>query len=83
MDALTLNATLTYAGRVYRVRGFSPMGVNPRRVLLEDVETGTITEIPVDDLVRELRQSAGPEGTSEPDGDRSLRQKRVARPPRD
>jgi len=81
MDALTLNATLTYAGRVYRVRCFSPMGVNPRRVLLEDVETGAITETPVDDLEPELRQSAqSPEGASETGGDGSLQQQRAARP---
>jgi len=58
MDPFTLNATLTFAGRAYRVRGFSPMGVNPRRVLLEDLETGAVIEIPEDELERELRQSA-------------------------
>lgn len=40
----------TYEGRVLRVRGISPMSASPRRVLLEDVETGEAVEAPVDEL---------------------------------
>ncbi|MGH2971589.1 MAG: hypothetical protein ACRDLE_05570 [Gaiellaceae bacterium] len=41
---------VTFNGRVYRVRGISPMSASPRRVLLEDVETSENVEAPLDDL---------------------------------
>ena len=41
---------VTYEGHVLRVRGISPMSASPRRVLLEDPETGEQIEARVDDL---------------------------------
>ena len=37
-------------GRVYFIRGFSPMSVAPPRVQLEDAETGEEIEADADDL---------------------------------
>jgi hypothetical protein len=41
---------VTYEGRVLRVRGISPMSASPRRVLLEDVDTGEDIEAPLEEL---------------------------------
>ena len=41
---------VNYEGRVLRVRGISPMSASPRRVLLEDVDTGEDVEALLDDL---------------------------------
>lgn len=50
MTDIRVGDDVTYDGRVYRVRGISPMSASPRRVLLEDVETGENVEAPLDDL---------------------------------
>jgi hypothetical protein len=50
MTDIHVGDDVTYDGRVYRVRGISPMSASPRRVLLADVETGENVEAPLDDL---------------------------------
>ena len=50
MTDIHVGDEVTYEGRVYRVRGISPMSASPRRVLLEDVETSANVEAPLDDL---------------------------------
>lgn len=50
MTDIHVGDEVTYDGRVYRVRGISPMSASPRRVLLEDVETSEDVEAPLDDL---------------------------------
>lgn len=48
-------------GRVLRVCGISPMSASPRRVLLEDLETGESLEARLDELEpgEDHRESAG------------------------
>jgi hypothetical protein len=41
---------VTLRGRVLRVRGISPMSASPRRVLLEDPESGEVLEAPLAEL---------------------------------
>lgn len=50
MTDIHVGDEVTYEGRVYRVRGISPMSASPRRVLLEDVESSEAVEAPLDDL---------------------------------
>lgn len=50
MDETRVGDVVTYDGRVLRVRGISPMSASPRRVLLEDVETGEQVEAQFDDI---------------------------------
>jgi hypothetical protein len=50
MSDIHVGDEVTYEGRVYRVRGISPMSASPRRVLLDDVETNESIEAPLDDL---------------------------------
>ncbi|MGH2998052.1 MAG: hypothetical protein ACRDNM_02025, partial [Gaiellaceae bacterium] len=50
MTDIHVGDDVTFNGRVYRVRGISPMSASPRRVLLEDVETSENVEAPLDDL---------------------------------
>jgi len=50
MTDIRVGDDVTFDGRVYRVRGISPMSASPRRVLLEDVETGEDVEAPLDDI---------------------------------
>ena len=41
---------VTFFGRAYLVRGFSPMSVTPATMQLEDADTGKQLEIAIDDL---------------------------------
>ena len=50
MDEIRVGDVVTYDGRVLRVRGISPMSAIPRRVLLEDGETGEQVEAQLDDV---------------------------------
>jgi hypothetical protein len=50
MTDIHVGDLVTYEGRVLRVRGISPMSANPRRALLEDVETSDALEAQLDDL---------------------------------
>jgi hypothetical protein len=50
MSEIRVGDDVTYHGRVLRVRGISPMSASPRRVLLEDDETGEILEVALSDL---------------------------------
>jgi hypothetical protein len=50
MTDIRVGDDVTLNGRVYRVRGISPMSASPRRVLLEDVETGENVEAPLDEI---------------------------------
>jgi hypothetical protein len=45
---------VTFFGRAYFVRGFSPMSAPRRSIQLEDADTGEGIEIPIDDLARAL-----------------------------
>jgi len=58
MKEIRVGDLVAYEGRVLRVRGFSPMSASPRRVLLEDVDTGEDVEAPLDDL--EPHDDGGP-----------------------
>lgn len=53
MSEIRVGDDVTYYGRVLRVRGISPMSASPRRVLLEDGETGEILEVALSDLEEE------------------------------
>ena len=50
MTDIHVGDDVTYDGRVFRVRGISPMSASPRRVLLEDAVTGENVEAPLDDI---------------------------------
>jgi hypothetical protein len=50
MTELPLGETLTYDGRVYYVHGYSAMSVRPRYVLLRDVKTDKIIEVPLEEV---------------------------------
>jgi NMD protein affecting ribosome stability and mRNA decay len=50
MTDIRVGDLVTYGGRVLRVRGISPMSASPRRVLLEDPDTGETLEAPIDDV---------------------------------
>lgn len=50
MSDIHVGDDVTFHGRVYCVRGLSPMSASPRRALLEDVETGESVEAHLDEL---------------------------------
>lgn len=50
MTEIRVGDDVTYRGRVLRVRGISPMSASPRRVLLEDDDTGEVIEVAVGEL---------------------------------
>lgn len=50
MTEIHVGDDVTYLGRVFRVRGISPMSASPRRVLLEDGDTGEVFEVAVSEL---------------------------------
>lgn len=50
MTDIRVGDDVTFSGRVYRVRGISPMSASPRRVLLEDVENAENIEARLDEL---------------------------------
>jgi hypothetical protein len=60
MSDIHVGDDVTFHGHVFNVRGLSPMSATPRRVLLEDRETGETIEAPLDEFEAELRdESAG------------------------
>ena len=60
MSDIHVGDDVSFHGHVFNVRGLSPMSATPRRVLLEDRETGETIEAPLDELEAELRdESAG------------------------
>ncbi|TMM12840.1 MAG: hypothetical protein E6F98_07665 [Actinobacteria bacterium] len=60
MSDIHVGDDVTFHGHVFNVRGLSPMSATPRRVLLENRETGETIEAPLDELEAELRdESAG------------------------
>ena len=50
MTEIRVGDVVTYEGRVLCVRGISPMSASPRRVLLEDRDTGEEVEARLDEL---------------------------------
>ncbi len=50
MADLHVGDSVTFQGRAFRVRGISPMSASPRRVLLEDPDTGDQIEALADDV---------------------------------
>ncbi|MBV8064327.1 MAG: hypothetical protein JOY73_02240 [Actinobacteria bacterium] len=50
MADLHVGDSVTFQGRAFRVRGISPMSASPRRVLLEDPDTGDKVEALADDV---------------------------------
>jgi hypothetical protein len=44
MSDIRVGDDVIFRGRVFRVRGVSPMSATPRRVLLEDLESGENVE---------------------------------------
>ena len=53
MDELHIGDRVTLGGRVFFVRGISPISVVPCRVHLEDAETGEEVEADADELQAE------------------------------
>ena len=53
MSDIHVGDDVIFRGRVYSVRGLSPMSASPRRALLEDVETGENVEAHLDELGKE------------------------------
>lgn len=60
MTEIRVGDDVTYRGRVLRVRGISPMSASPRRVLLEDDDTGEVIEVAVGDLEDENGAGSAP-----------------------
>jgi len=52
MANLHIGDSVTFDDRTYFVRGMSPMGVETRRVQLEEVDTGALIEASVDEVQR-------------------------------
>jgi hypothetical protein len=50
MANLHIGDSVTFHDRAYIVRGMSPMGVETRRVQLEEVDTGALIEACVDEV---------------------------------
>lgn len=50
MTNINVGDDVVLHGRVFKVRGISPMSASPRRVLLEDVETGEDSEARLEEL---------------------------------
>ena len=48
MANLHIGDSVTFRDRAYFIRGMSPMGVTPRRIHLEDADTGERIEVPED-----------------------------------
>ncbi len=48
MDDFSVGGEITHEGRVFRLRGISPMGATVRRVILEDVDTHDSIEVELD-----------------------------------
>lgn len=53
MTEIRVGDDVNYRGRELRVRGISPMSASPRRVLLEDRDTGEVLEVALDELEQE------------------------------
>ena len=53
---------VTFFGRAYFVRGFSPMSVAPPSILLEDAQTGEELEVPLEELTEGVRVTVRPKG---------------------
>jgi len=69
MDALGIGDRVTLDGRVYVVRGISPMSAALPRVWLEDIETHEHIETTLDGIERvsrSARQDAAPAQTDPP-----------------
>ncbi len=60
---LRLGAPVRFNGRVYRIRGFTRMGVGFARVTLEDIETLEVIEVAAEELVSE-DPVPGPDGVT-------------------
>jgi hypothetical protein len=56
MTAFRIDDEVVHRGRVFRVRGISPMSIEPRRVQLQDVSTGEFVEVPLHE-VRKVQAS--------------------------
>lgn len=54
MDDFHIGDRLMFRGRVFVLRGFSPMSARTRHAQLEDVETHERIEIPIDEVRTEL-----------------------------
>ena len=57
MVVLRIDDRVIFDERTFRVRGISPMGVLPRRALLEDVETGAQVEVSLDAVLAQTQRS--------------------------
>jgi hypothetical protein len=64
MRDLHIGDRVTFLGRAYYVRGFSPFSIAPPMIYLEDAQTGGQLELPVDDLAAALKSSSGESDTS-------------------
>lgn len=58
MTDIRVGDEVVYDGRTFRVRGISPMSASPRRVLLEEVGTNSILEVPADEVEPSPRAEA-------------------------
>jgi hypothetical protein len=50
MNDIRVGDEVAHDGRVFRVRGISPMSASPRRVQLEDLDTGALIEVRADEI---------------------------------
>ena len=50
MTDICVGDEVAHAGRVFRVRGISPMSTSPRRVQIEDLGTGETLEVRADEI---------------------------------
>lgn len=60
MTTLRIGDRVAYQGRVYCVRGFSPMSISPRRLLLEDDASRQTVEITEAELAAQQEQPLQP-----------------------
>ena len=49
---MDIGDSVIYGGKRFRVRGFDPVGVDPRLVYLEDAKTGRTISVPFESLSR-------------------------------
>jgi hypothetical protein len=65
MANLHIGDSVTLCDRAYFVRGISPMGVETRRVQLEDVDTGDHIEALLDEIQGSHQPRTNPPGSNE------------------
>ena len=65
MNEYSIGDQLEFDGRMYRVRGFSPMGAGPRRIHLQALDGGDWIELDWDSTTLECINNPGGKGEDE------------------